>query len=99
MPAAVQRSISSVMALAVSAMIGTCWLGSSRARISRVAVRAVHDGHLHVHEHEAVLALEVFLDAALAVLGDQNFAAEPLQEAARHLLIHDVVFDDEHAAA
>ena len=51
MPAARQRSRSPSTAAAVIAMTGIRRPTSSCARISRVAVVAVHAGHLHVHQH------------------------------------------------
>ena len=62
-PALMLSEYAPLKAWAVNATIGTRRLRfpSSQARISRVGCVPVHDGHLHIHQNQVVIALPPFL--------------------------------------
>ena len=71
---------------------------SSRARISRVAARPSITGICTSMSTSLNSSWKYSSTPRLPFSAMTHFAAEPLQEALRHLLIDDVVFDHQHLA-
>ena len=59
--------------------------------------QAVHDRHLHVHQHDVEAARVQLVEGDLAVVGDVDDEAGVAQQLGRDLLVEFVVFDQEHA--
>ncbi len=93
MPAATHCSRSSLMTLAVSAMMGSRLRAAGRSRLADAPCRreSVHDRHLAVHQHRIEGGRGDALQGFGAVVGDGHLGRELLQHALRHALIHRVV--------
>ena len=60
------------------------------------SLQTAHDWHLKVHQHQVVAAAGKFFDRVDSVDGDSDPVSAPRQQTTRHLLIDDVVFDQQH---
>lgn len=88
------------MAWAVMAIIG----GSDgpipgSARILRVAVQSVHDGHLNVHEYQVKGLSSAELHGLGPVLGEDDPHAQAFQEIEGHFLVDFIVLGQKDAPA
>ena len=93
------RAASSSNASAVKARIGTrrpTALRASRRRISRVAVVAVHDRHLAVHQDHDRRAGAREVERLVPSIASTTSSPERLEHLARDHAIDVVVFDDEY---
>ena len=73
-------------------------IGELRELANRLrGLDAVHDRHLHIHEHQIVLSLLYLLERDRPILGEVHQQAGAGQQLHRHLLVQLVVLDDQQA--
>jgi hypothetical protein len=88
------------MALAVIAMMG-CGpgLGGLAGADAAGGFEAVHDRHLHVHQHRGEAGLGQGVERELPVLGEGDPVAAVFQQLAGQPLVDPVVLDQQHRQA
>jgi hypothetical protein len=82
--------------LAVMATMGSALMLFAAADFTRGG-DAVHDRHLHVHQHQVVGVVGHLVERDLAIAGDVHHQAGQAQNARGHLLIEIVVLTSSHA--